>query len=296
MNILTAMIYKKTKLINILAISAFFIIGCKKKDDNYITYYNKINEIDSIYRIAGKPELAIKKYDILFKDYSPKNQEYIEEYETYIKLSENHHLDFGGKKSLYRLISLIAPSGDKYKKYLSLFQKYRIDEKEVRQEVSRYKNNLNHKLIDSLTIACQRDKETNRRDLIIMQKNDNKNLNLFLQIFDRYGYPSEKKVGTAGNDGEPLITATILSHLICLDYNKIYPRLLEYLKTGEIPPRMFALIVDKYYLCTENKHYYNISGTSSHEDSLMINRRRKTIGLPSLIHYSKIRKDYFDSK
>lgn len=155
---------------------------------------------------------------------------------------------------------------------------------------------MKQRLIDSLTIASHRDAEGGRHDTEIMRKNDHKNLNLFLRIFDQYGYPSEEKVGTTGNDGEPLIVVTILSHLICLDYNKIYPRLNEFLKRGEIPPRIFALIVDKYYLCENENGYYNVYGKASNKDSLLINRRRKTIGLPSLLHYSKIRKDYFDRK
>jgi len=283
-----------------LILSCFFllIISCEKREQeiNSISYYNKVNEIDSIYRIAKNPELAAKEYKALFKEYAPKNQEYIEEYETYIKLSEQYNIDFGGKESLYKLITLISPSGNTYKKYLPLFKKYGIDSTEVKQRTALYKNSLNHILIDSLTVASHRDQEANRQDMMIMLRNDRKNLNLFLRIFDQYGYPSEQKIGTVGNDGEPLAIVTILSHLICLDHKKIYPRLEEYLKKGEIPPRVFALIIDKYYLCQQSEHYFNVSsGLSSHEDSLTINRRRKTIGLPSLTHYSKIREDFLHS-
>ncbi|RTZ48486.1 hypothetical protein EJ377_13190 (plasmid) [Chryseobacterium arthrosphaerae] len=34
----------------------------------------------------------------------PKNQDRINEYENYIRLADQHHKNFGGKKSLYRLI------------------------------------------------------------------------------------------------------------------------------------------------------------------------------------------------
>ncbi|WP_294210138.1 hypothetical protein [uncultured Chryseobacterium sp.] len=292
-----ATMYKK-KLVRIVSCFCLLIISCKKreKEFNSISYYNKVNEIDSIYRIAKDPELAAKEYKILFKEYAPKNQEYIKEYETYIQLSEQYNMDFGGKESLYKLIILISPSGNTYKKYLPLFKKYGIDSTEVKQKTALYKNSLNHILIDSLTVASHRDQEANRQDIMIMRKNDRKNLNLFLRIFDHYGYPSEQKVGTVGNDGEPLVIVTILSHLICLDHKKIYPKLEEYLKKGEIPPRLFALIIDKYYLCQKSEHYYTISsGVSSHGDSLTINRRRKIIGLPSLTHYSKIREDFSNS-
>ncbi|MCP1300550.1 hypothetical protein NK356_15355 [Chryseobacterium sp. S0630] len=42
-------------------------------------YYNKVNEIDSIYRMAKQPEKAIKLYKALFRKYHPLNQERIEE-------------------------------------------------------------------------------------------------------------------------------------------------------------------------------------------------------------------------
>ncbi|WP_294287296.1 hypothetical protein [uncultured Chryseobacterium sp.] len=70
---------------------------------NCIPYYTKVNKIDSIYRISDNPVLAAKEYEKLFKEYSPKNQEFIEEYETYIKLSYQYRLDFAGKENLYKI-------------------------------------------------------------------------------------------------------------------------------------------------------------------------------------------------
>jgi len=281
------MIYKKTQLIHFIIVS-IFLISCKKENLNLISYYNKVNEIDSIYRVAQNSDLAIKEYRELFEKYPPKNQDQIEEYETYIQLSEQHNIDFGGKESLYKLMTLIAPSRRKYKKYLSLFEKYGIDDAEVKYKINSYRNSLKQRLIDSLTIASHRDAEGGRHNIEIMRKNDHKNLNLFLKIFDEYGYPSEEKVGSTGNDGEPLIIITILSHLICMDYNKIYPKLNESLERGDISPRKYALIIDKYYLCQTNKGYYNIyGGAVTLKDSMVINYRRKTIGLPSL-KYSKM--------
>lgn len=80
---------------SILFTILFLLSSCKK---NYITYYNKVNEIDSTYRLANNPKLAIKQYRELFKEYDPKNQERIEEYANYILLSDRYNEDFGGKK------------------------------------------------------------------------------------------------------------------------------------------------------------------------------------------------------
>ena len=80
----------------IYLILCLFLCACKNR--NYILYYNKVNEIDSIYRMAKQPEKAIKLYKPLFRKYRPLNQERHEEYETYIRLSDQHHTKFGGKK------------------------------------------------------------------------------------------------------------------------------------------------------------------------------------------------------
>ncbi len=79
-----------------LLIALLSLTSCKK---NYITYYNKVNEADSIYRMANNPKLAVKEYRKIFEEYTPKNQDRIEEYATYITLADQYHEDFGGKKA-----------------------------------------------------------------------------------------------------------------------------------------------------------------------------------------------------
>lgn len=127
----------------ILLISIFSLSSCKK---NYIIYYNKVNKINSIYRLANNPKQAIKEYRELFNEYDPKNQKMIEEYATYIRLADQYHEDFGGKKSLYQLITLVAPYPEGYKSYLPLFKKYGIDSTEVQQKIADSKKDLDKEL------------------------------------------------------------------------------------------------------------------------------------------------------
>ena len=139
-----------------------FIISCKTKPVNYITYYNKVNEIDSIFRFQRDTLTTIKKYRKLFRKYPPKNQERISEFETFIKIADSKNKKFGGQKSLFKLIPLVAPNW-KYKKeeqdFFELYKKYGIDRIKIEQEVSNWKKGLNKKLIDSFTIASIRDQE-----------------------------------------------------------------------------------------------------------------------------------------
>ncbi|MBQ0147876.1 MAG: hypothetical protein KBS93_05395 [Flavobacteriaceae bacterium] len=101
------------KFSKLLFFSTILILfSCEKKQYNYIHYYQKVNEIDSIYRFTNNPIETVKRYKLLFNQYPAKNQSRIREYETYIVLADRHNIDFGGKKSLNKLIYLTAPYSD----------------------------------------------------------------------------------------------------------------------------------------------------------------------------------------
>ncbi|KFE97285.1 hypothetical protein [Chryseobacterium luteum] len=278
----------------LLFISTSFL-SCKNRDVNYITYYNKVNEIDSIYRMANQPEKAVKKFRQLFRKYEPRNQEYIEEYETYITLADHYHKNFGGKKSLYKLITLVAPYGKEYKKLYPLCQKYEIDSVEVDEKVADWKKNLNRRLVDSFSIAMIRDQEGRPENITLVKKNIEKNMNLFLWTFKHYGFPDDQKTGRLGNNDIFIALPTLLSHMIASEkYPEFRKKVFEYVKSGDCSPRDYALMSDTYdqFKNTAIRFAYR----NANQDSARINRSRKGIGIPSLKHSSKIRKDKFKKK
>lgn len=269
----------------------FSLINCKKKNTNYILYYQKANEIDSIYRIAGKPKLAIQEYKKLFEEYEPRNQERLREFETYIILADRFNIDFGGKKSLHKLILLKGPHGD-YKEYYPLFKKYDIDSLDLNEQISDWKKSMNQTLIDSFTIAMKRDQEGRPIDTALTQKNVMKNARLLLWTFKKYGYPTPQKIGTMGPDNTFFAMTTFLTHMNETKeyYPQIKAKLYEYVKSGDCPPRDYILMVDNPAFLTNKEGYYTFNpGVSS--DSAKINRHRKTIGLPSIKHTNLIIKD-----
>lgn len=274
---------KKTLKTSRFAVILLFFVSCKK---DYIVYYKRVNEIDSLYRLAHNPQLAIKEYKALFNQYSPKNQERIEEYETYITLSEKYNADFGGKESLYKLIPLIAPYDDRYKKFLPLFNKYGIDSIETKKEIKKWESNLNQKLVDSFRIALIRDQDGRPMDTALVRKNVKKNAELLVWTFKNYGFPSSQKIGSF-----PMIT--FLSHMI--ESKEYYPyiktKILEYVKSGDCPPRDYIMMVDTYNTLNNKEIYYGYT-INKILDSAQINRNRKNIGVPSLKHAAKIRKDF----
>lgn len=274
----------------IITISIFFT-ACKKK--NYIAYYQKVNEIDSIYRIAHNPKLAIEKYKKLFEEFEPRNQERLREYETYLILADHYNVDFGGKKNLKKLIPLIAPYGDYYKLYFPLFDKYKLDSVDVKERISDWKKNLNQMLIDSFTVAMRRDQEGRRPlDTALAQKNVMKNARLLLWTFQKYGYPTPQKMGIMGPNDTFFAMTTFLTHMNETKeyYPQIRTKLYGYVQSGDCPPRDYTLMVDNPAFLADKEGIYRFNPNVS-TDSAKINRNRKSIGLPSLKHTNLIIKD-----
>ncbi|WP_347220035.1 hypothetical protein [Chryseobacterium sp.] len=285
MNFLQYNLFKSARILTLM-ICLFILSSCKK---NYIIYYNEVNRTDSIFRLANNPKAAIKEYRELFKEYTPKNQERINEYVTYITLADQYNEDFGGKKSLYHLISLIAPFDQQYKEYLPLFKKYGIDSTDVQQKMKDWKNNLNKQLIDSFKIAFKRDQEGRPYDTALVRKNVEKNARLFKWTFENFGFPSKDKIG----DGPML---TLISHMSesKILYPYLQPKILEYVKSGDCPPLDYSMMVDAHDFTLGKGTYYGMGRTFLKEiDSVTINRHRKSIGLPSLKHTDIIKKDFF---
>ena len=279
-----------------------FIISCKTKPVNYITYYNKVNEIDSTFRCQRDTITTIKKYRKLFRKYPPKNQERISEFETFIKIADSKNKKFGGQKSLYKLIPLVAPNW-KYKKeeqdFFELYKKYGIDSLRIEQEVSNWKKGLNKQLVDSFSIAFTRDQEKERVDVSLFKINDKKNAELLLWTFKNYGYPSLQKIGLWGNNDVFMPMSSLYLHMPWQDqYLEIQKKILEYVKSGDCPPRDYAGMVDRHLLQVKNEdilygHYISYDTVL---DTIKVNKNRKSIGLPSLQHTAMIRKDLFKKK
>lgn len=274
----------------------FLALSCKSRNKNYVTYYNKVNEIDSIYRIANQPIIAIKKYKKLFRKYEPKNQERIEELQNYIYLSDRFGKKFGGKKTLGKFINTLAPYRNYYQPHLPLFHKYGIDSIEVKARMQNWKNSREKVLIDSLTTLFIRDQEGGRADVDIMMKNDNKNALLMKWIFENYGFPSMDKVGIFGNNDVPMHLLTFFSHMAASDYYPYFEtEMRKYVSSGHCLPRDYATMVDRHYLQIRKEDilYGMYIGYDTVIDTTQVNINRKTVGLPTIEHSSRLRKDFF---
>ncbi|MGL6126087.1 hypothetical protein [Chryseobacterium artocarpi] len=286
--------------INVILLILLFFFSCKSKKLNYIEYYHEVYTIDSIHRVNKDTLATIKKYKRLFRKYSPVQNERIEEYENYIKYADRYNKNFGGHKSLDKLIAQVAPYW-KYKRedaeFFKLYKKYGIDSMALEQKVNEWKKGLNKKLIDSFSVAFERDQYNERRGPTV-EINDRKNADLLLWTFKNYGYPSKQKIGLTGNNRRFMHMGVLLNHMAgSQNYEYFKIKLLEYVKSGECTPRDYIEMVDKHQYINNSESIYGIFSHYSTDDfnasdSARINRNRKAIGFPSLKKSSNITKDF----
>ncbi|MDQ1098726.1 MULTISPECIES: hypothetical protein [Chryseobacterium] len=279
----------------------FFIIFSCQNRYNYITYLNKVNKIDSIYRIDNDTITALTMYQKLFKKYPPHNSYLIKEYETYIFLSDKYNRDFGGKESLYKLIALVAPNW-KYNRmdndFFTLYKKYGIDSIAVESRVGEWKKSLNKILVDSFSTAFFRNQEFRMPKYIerLQTANDKKNAQLIAWTISHYGYPSLQKIGLWGNNDIFMPMGNMLNHMASTN-NVLYPyfkeKILHYVKTGECTPDDYAAMIDKRAFIEGRGQEYGTFSNMLISDSVKVNNNRKKIGMPSLKYSRKIYKDYF---
>lgn len=283
----------------LLVASVFIFSSCRTRTKDYIRYYNEVNKIDSIYRFQKDTLTVIKKYRRLFRKYTPKNQDRIKEFETYIILADKSHKNFGGKKTLQKFTSVLAPSGKTYEKYLDIYSKYGIDSTNVKKEIADWKNNLNKKLVDSFSIAFIRDQQEGRSEKSTMILNDKKNAELLKWTLENYGFPSVNKIGLVGNNGVFMPMDNFLGHMIQSEYYPFFKdEVLKAVKSGDCPPRLYAILVDKYnFLIAKEEIPYGVYvGPDTVIDTIATDKNRKEIGLPSLNHSRLITKDFFKKK
>ncbi|OCA71892.1 hypothetical protein BBH99_13325 [Chryseobacterium contaminans] len=291
--------HKYSLFIFTIFIFIFILFSCKTKDINYINYYNKVYTIDSIHRIHKDTLATIKRYKKLFKQYPPVQNERITEYEVYIKMADKYHKNFGGVKSLDKLLAQTAPYWPPDRDFYQLYKRHGIDSAQVEQKFQQWKKGLNQVLVDSFSIAFKRD-QYNRHIKETVEMNDNKNAKLLIWTLKNYGYPSMQKMGLWGDNRTLMSMGMMLNHMAYTKYYEYFKtELLQYVKSGECTPRDYIDMVDKYQYVNNGITMYGIfmrysEANLNAADSARIDKNRAAIGFPRMKTSVKIAKDFFD--
>jgi hypothetical protein len=285
------------RIVFLMVLVSIGFVSCKSnytrigdKDANYIPYYLKVYEADSLY-LVGDYEQSYQILDSLFKRYEPIQMRNYYELTSYFKLKvilnkKIKFIEFSKLISDYNVTEVTIKNDS----LLSIYyqkekQKFEINYKNLRDE---FTTNLNLSLRNDI-------KKMNSDDQLFRKKGssnydkqrqlDSINSKKLVAIFTKYGYPNEYLIGNSMVDGTLVEIGTLLLHTNNkerLDY--FMPIVLDYIYKGIAPPIEYAYMKDQYLLYNGQKQYYGSYdmnfeeiGTNLHE----LNLRRKSIGLPS---------------
>ena len=252
------------KIIAFLFIMTGILISCKSKviekkvpvvenkEVNYIPYYLKVTEADSLYLI-GNYKRSYQILDSLFKKYEPLKMTAYDEYFTYYRnkvlLNDFDNIDKVLKK-------LVINYGNNIGLYLKdslnniAVKKANFSEANLKEFYETYLNNLNldyRYAIEKMIEEDQRVRKAVPRNNEEWELVDNENTENIKRLISKYGYPSIKKIGSYNYNNKSSNIVTLFLHASKEERESyILDLMLESVKKGECEPTDFAVVYDKY--------------------------------------------------
>jgi hypothetical protein len=293
------------KSIVLLFLGFIVLISCKfkvidkinsfveTKEVNYIPYYLKVYEADSLYLVKDYKN-SYKILDSLFKEFKPLNTEQYKEYETYISCAFALRKKINFRDSILKSIENYG-SNARYINNDSLmnlaFNNAEISSDNILRSTELYRSKLNLKLRDSIQEMCKIDQrirsgQTSYNENI--KKVDSLNQIKLKYIFNKYGYPHEKLIGEFSIDKIDVNLNAILLHTDRdFSLNFLLPKILTSVKMGHAYPENYAQPYDRFLEDTSGKQLYGSYNLKREKqntefiDKKNLDSIRKSIGLPS---------------
>lgn len=296
------------KKLIVLLTTITLLFSCKSnytkiggKNANYIPYYLKVYEADSLF-IVNDFKGSYKILDSLFKKYEPVNLDIYEECLTYVLLKKKLKLKIKSRE----LKSLISDYGYTFERLKgnelstsALSKKYKIWR-------SNYLAKIDYSLRDTIVSMKRNDQKyrgSNFNNNVETQKIlDDFNTLKIKSIFEKYGYPNRKIIGNdvldynnESNKNKVIVNHDILSILLhsSKDERKDYilPKIKIFLAKGTANPLVYARIVDQMMLYDNlNQSYGSYENEIKEDEVVKINKNRALIGLPNY-GYEKWRRE-----
>jgi hypothetical protein len=280
----------------------FSLISCKTnyvrigdKDANYIPYYLKVYEADSLF-LSGNYFHSYSILDSLFKKYEPLNMTLYFEYENYLKSAvilkkinkvkfKKIILNYGYNYSNLKKDSLLN---------IALVNS-NFNEKKIKRFHESYVKKLDtvfRKKLGNMNAEDQRVRNMKPYDKNIVSITDSIHNSIFKEYILSVGFPSDKKIGTfrklSSNDNNNFSLDLFFNHMSYGgDYEFFKEKLFFFVKNGTCSPRIYAMMVDRWHIDKTNKSFYHILSLDENwkmdeEFVKKINYRRFQIGLPSV--------------
>lgn len=284
-----------------------FLISCKSnythigdKNANYIPYYLKVYEADSLF-LVNDYKGGYEILDKLFKKYEPINMQGYYEYGNYLASAvmigktkninnkiKKSYTDFGG-------IPICHYDSPKFKDAILRYSKFSEEELNGFKQIYLSKLNLElRKKIELMVIEDQRVRvEMNNDSMDFFQKKHKKELD---DIFLEYGYPNLKTIGSDNYFENSADLSVILIHQDVSAKEQFLKIMSDNIKKGNCTPSEYAGVYDKkVWVQTSSKKSMQYFGSfiNMKDGSLSIpltnpkkiDSIRKSIGLKNSYNY-----------
>lgn len=263
-----------------------------EKETNYIPYFLKVYEADSLYLVKDYQKSYVI-LESLFKKFKPLNTEQYKEYETYVACAYAINAKLKFKDTILKSIENYG-SNSRYFKYDSVmnlaFKNSGITDGEILNATQTYRKKLNFTLRDSIQKMVEMDQVV-RKDVIDFDKMrvvDSINQIKLENILNKYGFPHEKLIGEFYLDSVFTDLGTIFLHTN-KDFrsNILLPKILNAVKNGFTYPENYSQSYDRMLENTQGIQLYGSYTLTKNLkdivliDALKIDSIRSSIGLPS---------------
>ena len=270
------------------------LVSCKSshtkigdKNVNYIPYYLKVYEADSLF-IEKEYKDSYKILDSLHEAHGLINIKNYNEYLTYIKnkiVLKSTINDIEFIKIFSYGIPIEYVTNDSilsihFNKKSNLYQKIYIEKRE------KFLSNINYKLRDKIVKMKYNDQLYRKNSGYQKNKHlqdsiDLTNQNELILIFEKYGFPNEKIIGDYDIDNSDVsITGILLHTKDSIRKDLFLPKILEFVKEGKADPLVYASLMDQLMLYNGQAQIYGTYENS--ETEIKVNEKRRQIGLPVL--------------
>lgn len=284
----------------VLPLTLIIIISCSEKTKpvcNYITdYYQTIYQAELAYELK-KYDRAYELYQSAFNTCTPINTYTYNEIGKYVEVC----VALGYDEQALNFIELNLKNGDELKWLLQNPSYTKVFATEKGKKLIGNYDNIRADYLKSVNLELRKEiQEMSRLDQRyrngqyqqnknIQDSIDKKNTSRLKEIFEQFGYPSDKIIGSYSIDRVQTEIITMLLHTPdSIRMNYFVPKLKEYVKAGTCSPKTPGLLIDQFYLYknqpqthgtyeAQNSKYANMI-----DDRKQVNKNRISIGLPTL--------------
>ncbi|NBL64775.1 hypothetical protein GV828_06120 [Flavobacterium sp. NST-5] len=287
------------KKVAFAVLSCLSLISCKTtkikldREVNYIPYYVKVYEADSLY-LEGDYAKSYIILDSLFKKFKPINREVYSEYEAYIATSV-------ATNNTKNVKDLVRTSFEKYGSRVIDFEADSLLMESIRLSgwnssdlklfSEKYRKKIKIDIRKQVAEIMRRDQEVRLIEHIDIEKLrevDNVNDFTLRNIIKKYGFPHKGVIGGSGFDENYVNLGGFFKHVADSSFFNFYlPILTDLSKKGKCEPSLFTGRVDRKLINEKKKQLYGSYRDDDYKlmpliDEKKVDSVRKSVGLDSV--------------